>query len=818
MDKLKKFLNIFSYVFNAIYLFLCFPFALSLFEMQNTAFNLMAPLGLVFLLPLGFFLLVSFKKTRVQSLKFFFGVEIPLLFLSLFRIIFLRELTFFYIFLLISIILTIALFSINLFNNKKFEKISVYIYEIPVILCAYFSILALFFIIPLLILLIKSLLTINYFNLIAQFMEFLVSIDFSEIIGAIYLILLLIFFLLVTALFFLSPITSVIVYWKQFISEYKKTNNKKNCIIFAFIYIVFFFLSSIYIPDSSFDKDYKALLSAKNYNELKKVQISPIKEFFIKKAYLNNYLASQRFVFDENSDFVEFLFEEAFDYKQIGTFAQFLFNKIAYPFYYPESFRNNRINDKFVEFFNDDIQVYYKDSIKNSIDSTFFNKNTTATLLDIDSKDVFVKNRTIKINKTKTDSIYKVSYLESYKNRKNDQKEVYYEFSLPKNAVIVGLSLGDKLQYKGVISPKNAARKTYLAQTQRRQDPALLEKNGPIQYTLRVFPIPPKRQKQNQKVEFEYLVYSLDGVIPLPNFSQVRNANFNYLSKESIIYNNSIKLKKKDNKVFVKTAKSSGINYPRDKKIAILFDSSYSNKTNWKEFTKNELSMIEKNNSVDYYFFNKFLSPKLNSLDNQRNYSKSARYDAYCSLDNDYDLSIMFTTNSVFDYSKFNPCKNNFPLYVIHLSKTNSIPPYTKAMSELIYRTKGAIGSSLEEVFLDNTIKPDSGSTETQVFNSKEKIDSLLPDKKEEIFDIAKKYNIVSDYSSLISLVSENQKKQLELNEKQKDKFDADLLIGKETGFQEKSDIKTVPEPQEYLFIILLFLFTIIITKKKRKC
>ncbi len=823
MQQFNKFLNIFAYVFNIIYFLVCLPLVPFLSEYKDAVFNLIFPTAVVFLLPLIFFLFVCFKKNRIKTVDFFFGIEVPVLLLSLTRIIFMRELTPFYFLILISIVLAILFFFFDFINikNEKLQKIKVYIFEVPIVLSTYFSILALFFIIPLIIYGIKSIFSIDYIDFIKSCFECLLEIDFLQIIAAIYSYLIAICSILIFLLFILSPITSTIVYVKQFIIEYKKTKNKKSCLVFALVYVLILGLSSFHLSSLNLDSELSAVKNAKTYEELQQIKISPIKQYFIKRIYLDNYVANQRYVFDKNSDIISSLYgdKETFNNKTLGLIAQNVFNKIAYPFYYPESFSDNSANDKFIEFFNDDMQLQLRKDIKNSINSTYFNKSETATLLDIDSKDVLVKKRDIIIEKTKTQSIYKVVFVETYQNQKKDDREVYYEFSLPKNAVITALSLGTNLQYKGVLSSKGAARKTYLAQTIKRKDPALLEKNGPIQYTLRVYPVYGKRAKLNQKVSFEYYVYSKEGIIPLPNFSQSRNAFFGFLTKENITYENKI-VKAKNNQVIVDDSKKNGFNLPQNQRVALLFDTSYSNKINWEEYSKKELSSLIELNSVDFYFFNKFLSPKMHSLESikQKNFSKSARYDAYCSLDNDYDSAIIFSTNSVFDYSKFDYCKNNFPLYIIHLSDKNTIPPYNKALTNLIYETKGAIGTSLEEVFYDDKLQFDSSNKQVQVFKSRAQIDNLLPYNPQEIFDIAKKYNIVTDYSSLIALVDERQKKELEFNEQQTDKFQADLIIGKEEGIAETKDIESVPEPNDYLLIITMLLISLIFYKKKERC
>lgn len=93
-----------------------------------------------------------------------------------------RELTPFYFLIVISIVLAILFFFFDFINikNEKLQKIKVYIFEVPIVLSTYFSILALFFIIPLIIYGIKSIFSIDYIDFIKSCFECLLEIDFCK--------------------------------------------------------------------------------------------------------------------------------------------------------------------------------------------------------------------------------------------------------------------------------------------------------------------------------------------------------------------------------------------------------------------------------------------------------------------------------------------------------------------------------------------------------------------------------------------------------------------------------------------------------------
>ena len=215
---------------------------------------------------------------------------------------------------------------------------------------------------------------------------------------------------------------------------------------------------------------------------------------------------------------------------------------------------------------------------------------------------------------------------------------------------------------------------------------------------------------------------------------------------------------------------------------------------------------------------------KFEDIKRQVNFAKTARYDAYCSLSEKYDAAIMLTDSSQFDYSHLKTCTNNFPLFVVHVDKKGTLPPYDIKFTNLIYQTNGNIASSIQDALVNLYDKKGEIPNRKEFLMALE-IDRILRKEnlndfatKDKVYKIANDAQIVSNFSSYIALVETRQAKDLIAESKKDDKYDADLEIKKDSGFN-KNSISSVPEPHEWLFIavmaVLLFGF---IFRKRLKC
>ena len=227
---IKKSALCFSIVFNAVYFIICAGFCSLLFNLREISLNIEIAIFIIFILPVLFIIYSTKNKNTDKILKFFFTIETPILLLSLIRLFLLREMTLFYWFLYIGISVSVIIYMIDLFNenilNEKFKKVSLMAFEIPVILGVYFCLLSLFFIIPMGALIIQFItkLDINFHSLIFNIFNLNTAIILTFLEG-IYFILSLLFLLFIVAVFFITPLTSAIIYIKEFITKYKENPN-----------------------------------------------------------------------------------------------------------------------------------------------------------------------------------------------------------------------------------------------------------------------------------------------------------------------------------------------------------------------------------------------------------------------------------------------------------------------------------------------------------------------------------------------------------------------------------------------------------------
>ncbi len=117
-----------------------------------------------------------------------------------------------------------------------------------------------------------------------------------------------------------------------------------------------------------------------------------------------------------------------------------------------------------------------------------------ARILDVGAEHVWLERQEVTVEER--DGAGVVTVHDVYRNQTYQDREVVLYFSLPEQAVVTGLWLGDSPDrseaFTHVVAPRGAAQQVYQEQTRRRMDPALLEQVGPRQYRLRAFPILPR--------------------------------------------------------------------------------------------------------------------------------------------------------------------------------------------------------------------------------------------------------------------------------------------------------------------------------------
>ncbi|MDD1443886.1 TIGR02921 family PEP-CTERM protein, partial [Dolichospermum sp. ST_sed3] len=339
-----------------------------------------------------------------------------------------------------------------------------------------------------------------------------------------------------------------------------------------------------------------------------------------------------------------------------------------------------------------------------------------------------------------------------------------------------------------------------------------------------------------------------------PNNFKVDNEMNEITEFNALIDNVNVKAKKFDQL----TVDISG-NY------AILIDNSYSMNSK-KEYISKSIDYLKslKNFTYDIYIQeNQAFDVKKNNEFKLDDLIYFGNIDIYKLLSNfqennpaiKYDGLIVLTDKGSYEISKDQKksLTFDFPIHLVHLN--NDLPSsYEDKLYETIQKSNGYIKGSIEDLmkylsFIKNNnenVRFDGqyiwefneiNQNEEVKFNTTKefeniavkqyinylvkKIDMNNIENIDKIHNLCKTYSIVSQYSSMIVLVDDRQKKLLKEAESKSDRFDREVETGKENMTKPfnpfKSSVNGVPEPEQWLLIIVVLIFIIFNEFKKRR-
>lgn len=479
---------------------------------------------LLFLVPLItiiFGLKKRFRSDPSLLLKLFYGIELPLVFIIIARITLFREFHPGTIHIFLMSLVAIFAYGLAIFSYAEYQrsKLLVVFRQIAitcsVILVMYIALFLFFFLFP-----------------VGK--EFLVELFAFKWLVSIFqhpLVLLGIVFVLYTFTLLLGlPIMLVALYGKAFFIDSNraiKILGKASVVLLVLLTVI---VNGVifYQANQQYQREAFALLEDVKFdksidNENRKKQLLE-KHDEIRLGLVNAYLASYRYLSTENSsNVIEKLYKKSFgmDRKGFPGTLQKGFNFLALPFLYQGnnwSSDSQKAEDLYIEFFDTPIEKGESKAINQALKSNWYRDGMQAGLINKDRQKVLITQQSISIQE-KTHSA-NITLNESYQNQTFEQQEIYYYFTLPEEAVLTGVWLSDDAddlkKYAYTVAPRGAAQKLYKQERDKRVDPALLEQVGPMQYRLRVFPIPAKRKQRRQfKIKTNALFMQLSYDIPL---------------------------------------------------------------------------------------------------------------------------------------------------------------------------------------------------------------------------------------------------------------------------------------------------------------
>lgn len=846
------------------------------------------------------------------QIRFFYGVEVPIFFLCLLRLFVLRELTLASAFLIGSILFAAFLYSRHLIQSEKsnipINRFILLYNSFLLIIALYVGVILSFYALPTGWSFIEFIFSFEWLRIIYEIV-ITPKFWFSFIFGMFWWLPFgLLFFYFSIALFIFSPIALVLFYGQAWLQSWKREAKTSSPIIatgstvsIIAVWIIIFFLVDRQPQTHTFE-----VLAQPAVTQLQKENILK-NEVEIRQGLLNAYLYPYRYLSartDVNS--IEILYENVIGLPHSVTKPlQNIHNTLLSPLLYKgDSSDIRKAADLYALIFDTPIQKGEKETVITALEASAYRDQVEAGLLNINQQKVWLEEQ--KITTTQQDSIVNVELYEVYYNQTLLRQEVFYYFSLPENATITGLWLGessdkDKRQAY-TVSPRGVAHKVYREQVRERVDPALLEQVGPRQYRLRAFPIPPMSilpQDNNffsDDVLFQqslqvppkmhlWLTYSvfIDGSnIIFPELLEKRNVfwtdktkrsingssfsqmtgwmpdnpkNLNYTSKD-------LKIPFKEEGVIVsaKVVSSELLKHANNFKIAILIDTSYSMLSK-KEDIFDNIDWLQ--NQKPTKFFDFFICPVHEQLKKISDPPKDLSHTTFYGFVSDsdlwnqaskiqtigsYDAVFVLTDQGSYELSQDKPTllQGKSPVWFVHLGQL--APAYEdNVMYKLL--TRGGVATRLEEAYHQFLMK--STITQTQriygntlwdftekasieedniskaVYNpiaSKVLIDYLSskdPTTALEVLDaihqIAKRVSIVSPYSSMIVLVNDQQKEQLNKAEKEKDRFDRVVDKGiEDLSMPNNVMVSAVPEPEIWVLLIVTLAFLLMLHRRQK--
>jgi len=884
--------------YNAVYLgYIVFTavtsVSLSFFLRESIPWNIALMVYLLLLVPVGAIFFGVSKVARQNPgklMSFLFAIEIPVVFFALFRLAFIRQMTGFHWLLFLSLVVAATGLLYHLLKTREKHK-NVLIglalsQEIAVITGFYLLLLILFFLPVIIAVFVKGLLAANFGYLFHMIWISKGLMFFSLFFGVL-------LFVITIGFFIISPVLAAIIYWKSFreisrelVSKFNFQKFHRIKYAFAAVFILAGVLLSFQFSAITFSPLIQQYKNSYDFEEQQKYGEELAKnDRQIRNLLLNEYLAPYRYFADNNSSVLRSAYKSQFNLPEpYGDAVQSTFNFMASPFVYGRSFKDGTEAVKnYEEIYDMPMQKGERDALVSALGATNNSAGMRAGIIDEKKDAVRLVSRKIAAT-TENNNLARVTVEEEYENTTSDLQEVYYEFSLPEDAVITGLWLGPDLEYDGVIAPKGAARKTYEQQIRYGIDPALLEQVGPRQYRLRVFPVMVKKDAvsaegmfntrlvgPNQKVKFEYVTFIAPEGIPTPETNVSRNIFADSTTKTEYLVNGNENpefkipvdycsftgfstmtdaglykfVPYKQDSYKCATASVDAIPAISGKKIAMLFDTSYSSKKrDWAEYLKKELPIekLAENNEIDGYYFSDMLSKPIKLTPESLKEKITAvhigstnRLKAINSVPAGYDAIFVFSDNDDSDKAvETSAVKRGVPIFMVH---EGGLPQYRDDLTLAVEMSHGGafnnakdamvrLAQTLESKSLDavslnrygmwvieageGTPIPLSKNGDSLMAGA-QAIKNLMTDGEtapDAMHVIAGRYGIVSPYSSYVALVNDFQKQQLKRESDKTEKFNAEY----DTGLEQLSTpaspnflpIGGVPEPEEWALLIVV--------------
>ena len=737
--------------------------------------------GLV-LLPLISALLgaTRFRGQPVTLLRYFYGFEMTLWFFMLVRIITFRDFNPGVAWLIANIVLSQgAFFMLVWFQHKQVKEDSdssgilykdsataLLLSTITAMVGLYFGILFLIIMIPAGGAMIKYFFTL----LISLFTDGFDSEMFFLFLHPLFY-LWVVFLLFTSTLLIALPMIMVRLYLNQFMLRVRYLFNQGKIIgpvLVILLVIACNITGFIYCTRQPQQAIYTLL--EKEMGEPERESVLLARSVEIRKGLLNGYLAPYRYVSTTGtSRSIAKHYQKIFNLPEpVAKLPQALFNGLAKPILYKGDNWEDRERAKklYEQFFDVPIQKAERATIVKSIKRNWEFDGNEAGLLNAASHHVHLEKQVIKVKEQQ--GVGTVTIKQTLRNLTYEQQEAVIHFSLDEESVVTGLWLSDDAndphKYAYTVAPRGAAQSVYKAEVQRRIDPALLEKTGPFQYRMRIYPVPakPYRSKKGDPLFMELEYQTLagnDGLWPVPQVLEQRNIFWDATTRRKV---NGVEVTGDDAGEWIpalaidtvhdssQDSLTSVVNnwhiraVPRvhkkeiidiNRPVVLLIDGSYSMTNNTSDLSR-MVDALHRDGTEFDLFFCKNSCTAMNSIDEikQQIFFGSSQVEEQVAAflksqgEKGYEAIIAVTDEGSYELSTEESVKgldSTIPIWLVHARE--QVPyAYSDQLLDLLQRSKGGVSTSIREALLrlaPQSILRAAGIHERRIHEHREIID-----------------------------------------------------------------------------------------------
>ncbi len=400
---------------------------------------------ILFFVPIVSICLAAFTRLRKEPRKlamYLFAVEIPVVVISLLRLLFIREMTGIYWLMFLSVFVAMLGFVVLLLRDRFKTvggRIAAFLsQEVALIIGVYFSFLTLFFLPIILAVIVKGLVNLPLEEIGRMFV-------YTKGLAFFTYLTFFISFCLTVGLFVVTPVLGLVFYWKSFRKTKAALKSKLKPKLlsrlqwgFATFYVLLSVILVLQVQGNLNTDAVVNYVEADSFAEQQELakELLPRSES-IKTQFRNQYLAPYRYFGDDEINVLARGYKsELYLPEDVSTGVQSVFNVVASPFIYNNNFKKSvaGAKEQYEKLFDQTLQKGESKSLLTAMEATNTNDELKAGILDAEQRTVRLVSRKVQVNMTDQTSITsmkhnkmfaEVTVEEEYENVSDSVQEVF---------------------------------------------------------------------------------------------------------------------------------------------------------------------------------------------------------------------------------------------------------------------------------------------------------------------------------------------------------------------------------------------------------